>query len=90
MERRIGAFEARRNFGKVLNDVMAKGDQVVVERHGEEVAVVVPIHVYRNWRARRDRLFDEFEAMAARANMTEEEAEEFAREVIADVRRKHP
>ena len=46
MERTIGAFDARRQFGKVLNDVIAKGDQYVVERHGEPIAAVVPIHIY--------------------------------------------
>ena len=35
MEGKIAAFDARRQFGKVLNQVATKGDHYVVERHGE-------------------------------------------------------
>ena len=58
MEKRIGAFEARRQLGKVLQDVIANGDQYLVERHGEAVAAVVPIEVYRQWKNARKAFFD--------------------------------
>lgn len=47
MEKVVGAYEARRQFGKVLNDVNGNGDRIVVERHGEAIAALVPMSVYR-------------------------------------------
>jgi prevent-host-death family protein len=86
MERKIGAFEARRQFGKVLNEVVAKGDRYVVERHGEPVAAVVPIRLYEQWKRERDAFFDRMEAIAERANMSEDEAMALALEAQRAVR----
>lgn len=46
MEKTVCAFEARRQFGKILDAVAGKGDSVIVERHGEPAAAVVPIERY--------------------------------------------
>jgi prevent-host-death family protein len=46
MEKTIGAFEVRRSLGRILQDVAANGNRVVVERNGQPVAAVVPIDVY--------------------------------------------
>lgn len=86
MERTIAAFDARRQFGKVLNEVMAKGDSYVVERHGEPVAAVVPVRLYEQWKRERDAFFDRMEAIARRANVPEEEAEQLVEEAIREVR----
>lgn len=85
MERTIGAFEARRTFGKVLRDV-GRGDKVVVEKNGEPVAAVVPIELYEQWKKRRAAFFDKLEAMGEQANLPEEEAEQLVAEAIAAVR----
>jgi len=37
----IGAHEARTQFGELL-DRVARGEKIVVTRHGEEIAVLVP------------------------------------------------
>ena len=74
MERKIGAYDVRRQFGKVLNEVVAKGDAYVVERHGEAIAAVVPIRLYEQWKRQRDAFFDRIEATARRVNMPEDEA----------------
>src|SRR5438270_13382002 len=86
MERTIGAFDARRQFGKVLNEVAAKGDAYVVERHGEAVAAVVPIQVYQQWKQAREAFFDRMEETARRANMSEEEGMALAQEAVQAVR----
>jgi prevent-host-death family protein len=86
MEKTVSAYEARRNFGKYLQDVAAKGNNIVVERHGEPVAVVVPISVYKQWQRRREEFFDWLEKMAERANVPEEEADELIEEAIQAVR----
>jgi prevent-host-death family protein len=86
MERTIGAFEARRSFGKILQDVAAKGEKVVVERHGQPIAAVVPIHVYEQWKRRREAFFDQMDEAAKRANLSPEEADELVQEAIQEVR----
>jgi prevent-host-death family protein len=88
MERTVSAFEARRSFGKVLQEVVAKGDRVIVQRHGEPVAAVVPIALYRQWKRDRDAFFDRLEAIAARADVPEKEAEDLAAEAVRTVRRR--
>jgi len=50
MEKMVGAFEARRQLGKILKEVSGKGDRYVVEYHGEPVAAVVPIELYEQWK----------------------------------------
>lgn len=86
MERTIAAVDARRQFGKVLNEVMAKGDSYLVERHGEPVAAVVPIRLYEQWKRERDAFFDRMEETAKRANMSEEEGMSLALEAVQAVR----
>jgi prevent-host-death family protein len=87
MEQKISAFEARRNFGRVLREVADKGNAYVVDRHGEAVAAVVPVRVYEQWKRERDRFFEVMEAAAKRANMNEEDAMALALEEIAAHRR---
>lgn len=88
MERKIAAFDARRQFGKVLNEVVAKGDRYVVERHGEAVAAVVPIHLYQQWKRSRDAFFDRLEETARRSNVPEDEAMALALDAVRDARGK--
>ena len=82
MEKTIRAFEARRNFGRILQDVVACGDKVIVERHGQPVAVVVPVEVYKQWQQKRQEFFDTMRIAAERANMSPEEADELAAEAV--------
>jgi prevent-host-death family protein len=90
VETTISAFDARRKFGKVLDRVAAGGENVVVERHGEPVAVVIPVEAYRQWQSQRDasraRLFETFRDASERANMSPEEADALALEMVAEVR----
>lgn len=88
-EMTVSAVEARRKFGKVLDSVVAEGDSVIVERHGEPVAVVVPVAAYQQWQQReeaRKRFFDRMRESAERADLDPEEAEALVAEVVADVR----
>lgn len=86
MEKTISAFEARRNFGRILQEVLTKGDSVVVERHGEPVAVVVSVSLYEQWQQNRRAAFDKLREMSERANMPEDEANELIEEAIRAVR----
>ena len=88
MEKTIAAFEARRKFGKILQEVAGKGDRFVVERHGEPVAAIVPVEVYENWKRQRTEFFDLIRTMQEEANLDPEEAERVANEAVQAVRAK--
>lgn len=85
-ERKVGAFEARRQFGRILQEVTAKGDRFVVERHGEPVAAVVPIEVYEQWKRARNKFFDRLRAASEQSNLTPEEADHLANEAVEAIR----
>lgn len=86
MERMVAAYDARRQFGKLLTDVIANGDKFVVERHGAPVAAVVPIEVYEQWKRQREAFFAKWEAVAARVDLPEGEAMNLANEAVQAVR----
>lgn len=88
MEKTVGAFEARRSFGKMIQDVAARGDRYVVERHGEAVVAVVPIEVYEQWKRSRSELFGKLRALSETAALLPEEAEELAAEALRAVRQR--
>jgi len=84
MEKTIGAYEVRRQFGRVLHDVAAKGNNYIVERHGEPLAAVVPIETYQKWKRDREqaleRFFEHLRTAQEGARMSEEEAMALANE----------
>lgn len=86
MEKIVPAFEARRRFGKILQSVLSHGDRFVVERHGEPVAAVVPIEVYRQWKQARSDFFAKVRAASERANLSPREAAELAEEAVQATR----
>ena len=86
MEKLVGAFDARRQLGKILKEVSGKGDRYVVEYHGEPVAAVVPIELYRQWQRRREAFFETMRVAAERADVPEEEAARLVQEAIQAVR----
>lgn len=86
MERTIAAFAARRQFGHVLDQVMAKGDQFVVERNGKPIAAVVPIDVYKQWKEAREGFIDRMQEIAERVDLPEDEAMRLANEAVQAVR----
>lgn len=87
MEKTVGAFEARRQFGQILKQVSGKGESYVVEYHGEPVAAVVPIKDYTKMKQRREEFIQRMRAAAARANMPYDEAMQLVQEEIQAVRR---
>lgn len=86
MEKTVGAFEIRRQFGKILQDVAARGDRFVVERHGLAVAAVVPMEVYEQWKQARREFFAKVRAAAVRADLSPDEADELASDAVTAVR----
>jgi prevent-host-death family protein len=86
MEKTVGAFEIRRNLGKVLQDIAARGDKYIVERHGEPVAAVVPVAVYEQWKHSRNRFFEQLRRAQENANLSPEEADALADEAVQAIR----
>ena len=86
MEKTLSAWETRRQFGGVLRGVTQHHDCIVVESHGEPVAAVVPIEIYRQWKRRRQAFFDDMREISERVNLSDEEAQEFVERAIREVR----
>ncbi len=82
----IGAFEARRNFGRLLTDVGYKGTSIVVEKNREELAAIVPIKVLKDWQRSRQEIFDEIRAIQNEVNLSPEEAERKVAEAVHVIR----
>jgi len=45
--RKIGAFEAKSKLGQLL-DRVARGEEIIITRHGKEVARLVPVRPARD------------------------------------------
>ena len=58
MKRRISAVEARKRLGEILEGVHYRGDEVVIERAGKAMAVVIPAERYEAMEKSRERLFE--------------------------------
>lgn len=63
----IPASEARKNFSYLLNQVSARGDRVVMERHGKSVAAMISMEDL----ALLEALEDRYDIEAARAALEE-------------------
>jgi prevent-host-death family protein len=57
MERKLDITEARKQLANIVDRVSYKGENYVIVRHGQETAALVPIEVYRRWKAEREELF---------------------------------
>jgi len=58
MKRKLSAVEARRRLGEILEGVYYRGDEVVIERAGKPMAVVIPAGLYESVERNRERLFE--------------------------------
>ena len=83
MRRRVSAGEARKRLGELPEGVFYRGDEVVIERAGKPMAVVIPAERYEALERNRERLFD----LVERAQQRNEDvpADAIEREVRAAV-----
>ena len=87
MKRRISAVEARKRLGEILESVYYRGDEVVIERAGKAMAVVIPAERYEAMEKSRERLFALIEENWERnKNIHYEEIEREVQEAIGEVR----
>ncbi len=66
MVKRVAALKARQQLGTILDEVRYRGTEVIVERGGRPVAVVVPVEAYERYRRLREQAFDRIDAIRER------------------------
>jgi prevent-host-death family protein len=62
MKRRISAMEARKRLGDLLESVYHRGDEVIIERAGKPMAVVIPAARYAAMERQREEFWKMVEA----------------------------
>ena len=67
MIKRIPAMTARKNFGELLESVFYRGDEVVVERAGKAMGVLIPMEQYRKLEQQRTEATARMEVLWASA-----------------------
>ena len=88
MLKTINALKARRNLGQLLEEVFYRGDQVVIERAGKPMAVVISPSEYEAYRKQREQDMKVFDQIRRRNKGIESEAiERDVQEAIEAVRR---
>ncbi len=94
MRRTMNAVDARKRFGELLESVYHRDDEVVIERAGKPMAVVVPLAVYESWERKRTRFWNAIKAVHERnkdvpPEVIEQEVAEAVREVRAERARRN-
>lgn len=89
MEKTIGAYEARRRFGQLIEEAFYRRDHIIVERSGRPMAVIISIDDYERWqRLAKTRLFNMLEGVWQRtAKVPQEDLERDVEETLTAVRR---
>jgi len=89
MKRTMTAVEARKQFGDILSGVYYRGDEVIIERAGKPMAVVIPTSRYEAMERDRRKLGDMIEEIHERnksvpADVIERDIQEAIREMRAE------
>jgi len=87
VKRRISAVEARKRLGEILESVYYRGDEVVIERAGKAMAVVIPAERYEAMERSRERFFELIEKNWERnKDIPYEEIEREVQQAVEEVR----
>jgi prevent-host-death family protein len=89
MKRHVNALAARKNLGELLESVYYRGDEIVVERAGKPMAVLIPLHQYERLEQQKEEIRKTLEAIwANRPPIKDPEAEEeFILNEVMEMRR---
>jgi len=86
----INALKARRNLGQLLEEVFYKGDQIVIERAGKPMAVVISPSEYEAYKRQREQDMEIFGKIREKnKGVGLEEVEKDVREAIKAVRQEN-
>jgi prevent-host-death family protein len=97
MKRKVTAMEARKRLGELLEGVYYRGDEVVIERAGKPMAVVIPSARYEAMNRERERERESLWAMIEEVHernkdvpyeVIQQEVDEAIREVRQEARRR--
>ncbi|MCE5259594.1 MAG: type II toxin-antitoxin system Phd/YefM family antitoxin [Chloroflexi bacterium] len=80
MDRQMSISEARKLLAQLVDNVEFRGEQIVIIRHSQPAAALVPMEVYRRWQAEREELFAAVHALQSAA--TAVDAEQAARDAL--------
>jgi len=84
MEKMINALKARQNLGTLLNEVLLRNDQFIIERNGKPMAAVIPVWQFEQWKEKREAFFEKIEVVHKRNEKVSQEAlERDIKEAIA-------
>ncbi len=53
MTKSVSAVTARENFGEILESVCVRSDEIIIERAGEPLGVLIPMAAYRSLERQR-------------------------------------
>ena len=67
MVKKVPAMKVRDNLGQLLDEVYYRGDEVVIERAGKAMAVLVPVEHYEQYRQDRAERFKIVDRIKAKA-----------------------
>ena len=90
MQKTINALKARRNLGQLLEEVFYNDDQIMIQRAGKTMAVVISPSEYEAFRKQREedmRIFDEIREK--NKGVKAENLEEDLKEAIGAIRQKN-
>ena len=88
MKRILSAMEARRKFGEMLEDVR-RGDEVIIERAGRVMGVLIPPERYSMIERDREQFWEMVsEARERFKDVPDEEIDRLVDEAVRDVRGK--
>jgi prevent-host-death family protein len=91
LKRKLSAVEARKRFGEVLEGVYYRGDEVVIERAGKPMAVVIPTERYEALERSRERVLELIEKnWEKNKNVPSEQIERDIELAISEVRERQP
>jgi len=60
MLKTITAVKARQNLGQLMNEVVIREDDYIIERSGKQLVAIIPIEKYRRFEQEEDRARNEF------------------------------
>ncbi len=83
MNRTVAAFDARRQFGRLLQQVMIGKDSIIIEWHNQPAAALVPMELYNRWLSQRELALDLLNKAADSAGMDDAAADALAKEAVA-------
>jgi prevent-host-death family protein len=84
MEKMINALKARQNLGTLLNEVLLKNDQFIIERNGKPMAAVIPVWQFEQWKEKREAFFKMIDSVHKRnEKLSQKTLEKDIQEAIA-------